>query len=153
MIGFYQITERLYDLFVEHGFNTITLDDEQDIDLKRQSIYPLAHIVPMPSTYNGNTNTFSFLLMVLDITDFNKKNKNEQDLMFYGIDNRQDILHSLFEKLRNVIEDLYRGDSFSDMIQTALPIGIDPIVTEFDNGLTGWTAQISITVPSEGNIC
>ena len=153
MLGFYQITERLYDLFVEQGFNTITIDEEQDIDLKRQSIYPLAHIIPNSSGFQNNTNSFGFILIVLDLTDFNKKNPRDENLMLYGIDNRQDILHSLFEKLRNVTEGFSRGDSFTEKMQITLPLGVDPFIAEFDNVLTGWSTQVTITVPSNATVC
>ena len=115
MIGYYQVTERLRDLFDKQGFKSITLDEERDIDLKRQSIYPLAHIVPTGSSYTStSTNTFGFILTVLDLTDFNKTDPRDENLMFYGIDNRQDILHSLYEKLNNVIVDFVRGKSYSE---------------------------------------
>ncbi len=153
MLGFYQATERLYDLFVEQGFRTVTLDEEQDVDLKRQSLYPLAHIIPSSSSFNEKTNTFGFILIVLDLTDFNKKDLRDEDLMFYGIDNRQDILHSLFEKLRAVCEDFARGDSFSENMQLTLPTGVDPFIADFENVLTGWTAQIQIEVPKNSSIC
>jgi len=153
MLGFYHVTKRLYDLFTTEGFKTITLDDEQDMDLKRQSIYPLAHIIPTSSTYNSKTNSFGFILIVLDLTDFSKKEEREQDLMFYGIDNRQDILHALHQKLRNVVEQFVRGDSFSETMQIELPVGIDPFIAEFDNVLTGWSAQVNIEVPQTTNVC
>jgi hypothetical protein len=153
MLGFYQVTERLYDLFKEKGFNTITLDDEQDIDLKRQSIYPLAHIVPTTSSFNEKTNTFSFLLIVLDVTDFSKKNRNDQNLAFYGIDNRQDILHELFEKLRWVCEEFARGDSYSDKMQLTFPTSAEPIIEDLENVLTGWSILVNIEVPKNPSIC
>ncbi len=153
MLGFYQVTERLYDLFKEKGFNTITLDDEQDIDLKRQSIYPLAHIVPTTSSFNEKTNTFSFLLIVLDVTDFSKKNRNDQNLAFYGIDNRQDILHELFEKLRGVCEEFARGDSYSDKMQLTFPTSAEPIIEDLENVLTGWSILVNIEVPKNPSIC
>ena len=153
MLGFYQVTERLYDLFKEKGFNTITLDDEQDIDLKRQSIYPLAHIVPTTSSFNEKTNTFSFLLIVLDVTDFSKKNRNDQNLAFYGIDNRQDILHELFEKLRCVCEEFARGDSYSDKMQLTFPTSAEPIIEDLENVLTGWSILVNIEVPKNPSIC
>ena len=153
-IGFYQVTQRLYELFKAQGFNTITLDEEQELDLKRQSIYPLVHIVPVQSGFTtSNTDTLSFLLIVLDLTDLNKDNPREGNLMYYGIDNRQDILHALREKLRNVVTDFVRGDSYSENMQASLPIGIDPIIVDFENILTGWSCLLSITIPSSSTIC
>lgn len=153
-IGFYQVTERLRDLFLAQGFRSITLDEEKDLDIKRQSIYPLAHIVPVSSGFtSSSTNTFGFLLIALDLTDFNKSDPRDENLMFYGIDNRQDILHSLYEKLGNVVIDFVRGDSYSDNMVATLPISIDPIIAELENVLTGWTCLINITIPSNLTIC
>jgi len=153
-IGFYQVTQRLYELFQKQGFNSITLDEQQELDLKRQSIYPIAHIVPTSGGFDTNgTDTLGFLLVVLDLTDFNKSDPRDENLMFYGIDNRQDILHALRQKLRNVVTDFVKGNSYSDQMQAFLPLSIDPIIIDFENVLTGWSCLINITIPSNTNIC
>lgn len=153
-IGFYQVTERLYDLFVAQGFASVVLDQQQEIDLKRQTIYPLAFIVPTTGTWpNSQVDVFSFLLTVVDITDLPKGNPRDENLMFYGIDNRQDILHALHIKLRNVVEDFVRGDSFNDGMQISLPVNPEPIIDDLENVLTGWGVLVNITVPSTETIC
>ena len=153
MNGFYQITERLYQLFKQQGFRSITLDEEQELDLKRQSIYPLAHIVPIAGNWTDKTDSFGFLLIVLDLTDWNKDDPKEDNLFFYGADNRQDILHELHQKLRTVVNSFIKGDSFSDNMRITTPILPDPIIIDFENVLTGWSVAVNIEVPETAGIC
>ena len=44
--GFYQITETIKDqLFADDNINTVTTGDITDIDLNKQTIFPLCHII------------------------------------------------------------------------------------------------------------
>lgn len=146
MIGFYQVTEALREELRSAGFKTVTLGDVDSIDVNRQSIYPLAHIVP-DSVTGDKTNVFSFAIIGTELVDLNKEDINDEDLPFYGIDNTQDVLHDIFHKLQSAMEPFRRGDKFTSTQQITSSITYTYFTRRFENVLSGWTATISIEVP------
>ena len=95
MKGFYQITKALNDELKTAGFNTVTLGDITQVDLKRQTIYPLAHITPDVVTSQDATLNYSFQVLGMDLIDFNKDDVDDENVPFYGIDNKQDVSNGL----------------------------------------------------------
>lgn len=153
MKGFYQITKALNDELKTAGFNTVTFGDISQVDLKRQTIYPLAHITPDVVSTLGAINTYTFQLMGMDIVDFNKNDVDDETTPFYGIDNKQDILHDILFRLQQAMEQFKRGDQFDALVQLQEPISYEPFVERFENILAGWSLSISIVAPKYAKIC
>jgi len=152
MTGFYQITEALKEELVTAGFKTVTMGEIERVDIKRQTIYPLAHIIPSNVT-GDKTNIFTFAIVGMDLVDFNKYDVRDQDIPFYGADNTQDILHDVFHKLQLAIEQFIRGDRFTEAMQITGSVGYDYFTRRFENVLSGWSTSISIEVPKSVSIC
>lgn len=152
MIGFYQITEALREELNTAGFKTVTLGEIESVDVSRQNIYPLAHIVP-DSVTGDKTNVFSFNIVGADLVDFNKDDVDDENLSFYGTDNTQDVLHDIFHKLQLAVEQFRRGSKFTSAEQITSSVSYSYFIRRFENVLSGWTASISIEVPKSVPIC
>ena len=90
--GFYQLTETIKDqLLNDINVNTVTTGDITKIDLSKQTIFPLSHIIVNSVTAQEQVLSFNITVMSMDIVDIDKEATTD---IFVGNDNEQDILNS-----------------------------------------------------------
>ena len=90
--GFYQLTETIKtQLLADVNVNTVTTGDIFDIDLSKQSIFPLAHIIVNNVTAQEQVLLFNITVMAMDIVDESKKETTD---IFVGNNNEQDVLNT-----------------------------------------------------------
>jgi len=66
--GFYQLTETIKDqLLADINCNTVTTGDLYDVNLNKQDIFPLAHIIVNNVTQEEQTLTFNISILAMDI--------------------------------------------------------------------------------------
>ena len=92
MTGFYDLTKKIKDTLEAEPFvNTVTIGSMDDIDLNKQTIFPLTHIMVNNVTVSSNTHTYNVSVLCMDIVD---ESKNEQTDDFIGNDNEHDVLNT-----------------------------------------------------------
>jgi hypothetical protein len=129
------------------SIRTITFGNLEDVDIKRQTIFPLIHIVPGTATLNGSTISWSFQIHAMDLIDFNKDDLNDMDDPFHGTDNMQDVLSDMVQQLSIMVDKIKRGASFG----TYEIVGSQTMTPFFDktgNSLAGYTLSVTINSPS-----
>lgn len=146
---YYEITELLHNTLTDSrvDFSTITHGSIEDVDLARQTIFPLAHITPSTATLGDKTITYSINIAALDIVDFNKDDLRSEDNPFYGTDNKMDVLSDLAVRLQ-IGADIIRRKLSDRNITIDTNITLTPFVDRFENLLAGWETTWSITIPS-----
>ena len=88
--GYYQITDTIKtNLLADENVNTVTTGDIFDIDLSKQTIFPLSHIIVNSVTIQEAVLSFDISVMCMDIVDVSK---DETTDIFVGNNNEQDIL-------------------------------------------------------------
>ena len=160
MRNLYLVLEKVNDYLNSHPLvNSVTFGDIFDVDLKKQSIFPLAHVIVNDATFEGSTlNTVSFNLdiLVMDIVDESKGDiHNEQD-PFKGLDNTQDVLNTTLAILNGLTQELVKGQLNTDLYQIAdaSSITCSPFLDRFENKLAGWNMSVEIkTANTEISIC
>tara|TARA_S200002703_G_scaffold129341_1_gene116368 strand:+ start:179 stop:634 length:456 start_codon:yes stop_codon:yes gene_type:complete len=151
MKGFYQVTDKLKTLLNAEPFvNTVTYGSIDDIDLDKQSVFPLSHIIVNNAVVGTKTTTFSISILAMDIVDISN---DEVTSTFVGNDNEQDVLNTQLALLTRVINELQRGDSYTDKYQVEENVTCEPFVDRFENKLAGWTATFSVSVVNDMTIC
>ena len=71
--GFYNVTNKIRQSLQSEPFvNTVTLGDLLDVDLNKQTIFPLAHLIVSNATLNGNIWQINFDLLLMDLVDETK---------------------------------------------------------------------------------
>ena len=66
--GFYQLTTTIKDnLLNDSNINTVTTGDITDIDLNKQTIFPLAHIIVNNVTTQEQVLSFNITIMAMDM--------------------------------------------------------------------------------------
>lgn len=151
MKGFYQVTTAIKDQLYKDVFvNTVSSGDIFEIDLNKQTIFPLSHIIVNNATYNGNTWLFNISVLCMDVVDFSKTEQTDQ---FLTNDNEQDVLHTQLMVINRLLEVLRRGSLFDDLYQLQGTPNCEPFVDRFENKIAGWTVTFDVIVANEMTSC
>ena len=151
MTGFYNVTDKIKDtLNAEPFVNTVTYGSLDDIDLNKQTIFPLSHILVNNCSVANNTLTFNISVLAMDVVDESKAEVSDD---FVGNDNEQDVLNTQLAVLNRLISILQRGDVYSDKYQVVGAVGCEPFVDRFENKLAGWVATFDVVVENDMTVC
>lgn len=151
MNGFYRVLDTIKDtLQADTNCNTVTYGDITQIDLSKQTIFPLSHIIVNSATSGENIMTFNLSILSMDIVDVNK---DEVTDIFVGNDNEQDVLNTQLTVLNKVIQKLRIGSLYSDKYQVQGDVSIEPFRDRFENQIAGWTATMDIIIENDVNVC
>ena len=151
MKGFYSVTDKIKTLLNAEPFvNTVTFGSIDDVDLDKQSIFPLSHVIVNNAVVGTKTTTFSVSILAMDLVDISN---DEVTDVFVGNDNEQDVLNTQLALLTRVINELQRGDSYTDKYQIEADVTCEPFVDRFENKLAGWTATFDVVVINDMTVC
>lgn len=155
MRQFYDITKKLKDTLEAHSqVNVVTTGDLFDVDLNKQTIFPLSHIVINQATFEGQIVRMSVSLVCMDIVDETKENPRAQAEPFYGTNNEQDILNTQLAVINDVVTELRRGTLYSELYQLDGNPICTPFGERFENLLAGWTATFDVLLANtEISVC
>ena len=148
-MNYYEITDTIrQELMATNEIKVVTHGSIEDVDLARQTIYPLAHITPSSAQTTDKTIQWSFTIVVMDIVDFNKYDLRDQDNPFYGTDNKQDVLNYVMYTLQKMVDRFRRGTPFSDLVRLAAEPTYEPFVDRYENLLAGWSITLQLETPN-----
>jgi hypothetical protein len=151
MKGFYQISKAIKDQLDDDAFvNTVTIGDIFKVDLNKQTIFPLSHIMINSAAYNGNTFNYSISVLCMDIVDESKEATTD---IFLGNDNEQDVLNTQQMVATRLLEMLRRGDLYDDGFQLQDGASIEYFVDRFENKIAGVTVTFNVIAQNDMTIC
>jgi hypothetical protein len=155
MRQFYNITKTLKDTLEAHSqVNVVTFGDIFDVDLNKQTIFPLSHIMVNQATIEGQVVRVSLSIMCMDIVDETKENPRDQKEPFYNNSNEQDILNTQLQVINDLVTKLRKGQLYTDLYQLDGNPVCTPFNERFENLLTGWTATFDVLLPNtEISVC
>lgn len=149
--GFYLLTETIKDqLLGDVNVNTVTTGDIYDIDLAKQSIFPLSHIIINNVTTQEQVLTFNISVLAMDVVDESKEATTD---IFRGNNNEQDVLNTQLAVLNKLVMVLRKGTLYSDQYQLDGDATLEPFYERFDNRLAGWSATFDVFVKNDIDIC
>lgn len=149
--GFYQLTETIKEqLLLDVNINTVTTGDISDVNLNKQDIFPLGHIIINNVIVDEQILTFNISILACDIVNQSKDLTLDR---FKGNDNVQDILNTQLGVLNKLIQRLRMGDLYTDMYQLNGSPSLQPFYDRFENQLAGWTATMDVQIYNDINIC
>jgi len=152
MKGFYEISQAIKNQLDDDAFvNTVTIGDIFKIDLNKQTIFPLSHIMINSANYNGKTFNYNVSVLCMDIVDESKEATTD---LFRGNDNEQDVLHTQEMVARRLLEMLNRGDLYDDGFQLSNgSANIEYFVDRFENKIAGVTISFDVMTFNDMTIC
>lgn len=149
--GFYLLTEAIKDqLLSDVNVNTVTTGDIYDVDLAKQSIFPLCHIIINNVTTQEQVLTFNISVLAMDIVD---ESKDETVDIFRGNNNEQDVLNTQLAVLNKLVMVLRKGSLHNDQYQLDGDANLEPFYDRFENRLAGFTATFNVFVRNDIDIC
>ena len=109
--GFYLLTETIKtQLLSDVNVNTCSTGDIYDIDLSKQSIFPLSHIIINNVSAEEQVLRFNISVLSMDVVDESKEKTTD---IFRGNNNEQDILNTQLGVLNKLVMVLRKGDLYS----------------------------------------
>lgn len=151
MTGFYYIVSTLKDYLKANGFiNTVTTGDIFEVDLAKQTIYPLVHIIVNNATPKENQLSMNLSVLFMDIVDLSKSDTTD---VFENNDNLLDVLNTQLALANKMIIDLRRGSLYSNLVQLDGDALCEPFTDRFENKVAGWTVTFDLVVPNDMTIC
>tara|TARA_R100001530_G_C4316279_1_gene154457 strand:+ start:1506 stop:1976 length:471 start_codon:yes stop_codon:yes gene_type:complete len=149
--GFYQITNTIKEqLLKDQDINTVTSGDLSQVNLNKQDIFPMGHIIVNNVVVGEQVLRFNISILAMDIVNQSKEQTVD---IFTGNDNVQDILNTQLAVLNKLIQLLNRGDLHTDMYQLDGDPSLEPFYDRFENELAGWTATMDILIYNDITIC
>ena len=149
--AFYTILDTIKDKLLDDiNVNTVTTGDITDIDLSKQTIFPLSHIIINNVTPQEQVLSFNITVMSMDIVDINKQNKTD---IFTGNNNEHDVLNSQLAVLNRLIVLLRGGTLYRDRYQLDGDPSCEPFYERFENQLAGLACTMDILIENNVSNC
>ena len=149
--GFYLLTDLIKEqLLSDEDVNTVTFGDITEVDLYKQSIFPLSHLIVNSVTSGENTLSFNISVLSMDIVDVSKEETTD---IFVGNNNEQDVFNSQLSVLNKLIQKLRIGSLYRDLYQVVGDVTLEPFKDRFENELAGWTATFDVMIANDIDVC
>ena len=149
--GFYQLTETIKtELLQDVNINTVTTGDITDVNLNKQDIFPLGHIIIDSVTDEEQVLRFNITILACDIVDQSKDPTVDR---FKGNNDVQDILNTQLAVLNRLTQRLRMGTLYTDMYQLDGNPTLTPFYDRFENQLAGWSATMTVLIYNDIYIC
>ena len=150
-MNYFDIIDKLKEHFDNDALiNTVTQGSIFDVDLNKQTIFPLVHIIVNTATFEENVIRYNISILAMDITDISKQETTDK---FTGNDNELYILNTMLAVLNRCYDLLRRGDLYSDKFQVDGNPTCEPFTERFENYMAGWTMTFDVVTPNEMTIC
>jgi hypothetical protein len=151
MSTFYEITQVIKNKLQEDLFvNTVTTGDIFKVDLNKQTIFPLSHIIVNSVSYQGAVLNYNISILCMDIVDESKEKVAD---IFLGNDNEQDVLNTQLAVANRFLELLSRGDLAEDYELVNNSANIEFFTERFENKIAGVTFTFDIAIENKMTKC
>ena len=115
MKSFYKVIDSIKEAVNAEPFNSnVSYGSIDEIDLNKQSIFPLAHIEINNAEINENYVTFNVTLYLMDLVDFSK---DPDTTLFLGNDNQQDVENTQFALATRVMRVLKKANLYRNKFE------------------------------------
>ena len=151
MKGFYQVTETIKNqLLADVNVNTVTTGDITRIDLSKQTMFPLSHLIVNNVGNEDNILRFSLSVLAMDVVNISKEEVVD---IFIGNNNEQDILNTQLAVLNKLVQVLRGGTLHTDLYQLDGSPSFEPFYDRFENEMAGWALSFDVIIPNDISIC
>jgi len=137
-------------LLQDKNVSSVTYGDLTDVDLSKQTIYPLSHIIVNNATNDSQTMTFNVTVLCMDVVDVQK---TEPVDIFQRNNNEHFILNSQLAVTNRLYQLLHNGQLRLDGYQVDGEAQCEPFVDRFSNNLAGWAVTFDLMVKNDLYIC
>jgi len=138
----YRIIKEIKDVLLDEPFvNTVTEGDIFQVDLNKQTMFPLSHIIINQATHQGNVLSFNITVLLMDV--INQKDDS----------NKVDVWNTQLLLATRVLNKLNRADIATDFWELTGQPTYEPFTERFENDLAGWAVTFDVLVRNDITIC
>ena len=135
----YKLINFIKDAFINEPFcNTVTEGSIFDVDLSKQTIFPLTHIMINNAVHQGNTISFNVSLLLIDLCQESDKVDIWNNQMTLGV---------------RVMNLLNRGDLRNGDFELSGQPNFELFTERFENDLAGVSLTFDVIMRNEITIC
>lgn len=149
MNGLYRVLEKIKEVLVANiDVNTVTYGDITQVDLDKQTIYPLSHVMLNTIVSNEQVLRFNISIIAMDIVDVTKEEDDG-----YERSNEQDVLNTQLAVLNKTIQKMRIGNLYRDRFQVEGDVSIEPFTDRFENQVAGVVGTFDIIIENDVDVC
>lgn len=150
-MNFYELIDLIKQLIGDNDFtNKITFGELADVDLNKDTTFPLLHIMLEQVTIQPSSMEYRLNIIAADVVDKMNTDIGVDD--FYGNDNTQDVINTQLRVTTQLVNALRRldlvGEKFTRLQDE--PIAT-PFKERFDNEIAGWETSITLKKTQDGS--
>lgn len=149
--AFYLMLDTIRDILLQDkNVNTVTYGDLSEVDLSKQTMFPLSHIIVNQATNDSQTMSFNVTVLSMDVVDIEKK---EAKNVFEKHASEHYVLNTQLAVGNRLYQLLHNGQVRLDGYQVDGDANCEPFVDRFSNNLAGWAVTFDIMVKNDLFIC
>ena len=156
------VIDTLKGLGEQHNqISTTTTGDIWDIDLAKNTLFPLMHINGVNVTTGPSTLSYNFQIFIMDLVS-EKSNWTQANIQSATkLSNEQEVLSDTLQICTDIIG-IFRHSQWQAQLSLDINAGvyfaegeftIEPFSDRFDNEFTGWVFPLSIIVENDFQTC
>jgi len=150
-MNFYELIDLIKQLIGDNDFtNKITFGELADVDLNKDTTFPLLHIMLEQVTIQASSMEYRLNIIAADVVDKMNTDIGVDD--FYGNDNTQDVINTQLRVTTQLVNALRRldlvGEKFTRLQDE--PVAT-PFKERFDNEIAGWETSITLKKTQDGS--
>ena len=155
MISFRNVVGYLETIAEKHfeinSFHSGQLD-EVDINKLGATDYIILYAEPSTVVVDKGVLTYNFSIYVMDM--INEEVGSDPNRQRVGrVDTYSQTLNIIQDVINEFHQNLYSKSWVNNDVVLSLPVNAEPFTARFDNTLTGWSANLTIEVPNQNNLC
>jgi len=152
MNNIFKLTGKIKELLDDNKLvNQVTFGDLFEVDLLKKNIFPLAHVAMTSAQMGQGVAYVEMSVLFLDVVD---ESKTEQTDNYLGHDNEQFIMNSMFAAATKMIQELMRGDSYSQGFQIEDDtVSIEFFSERFEDKLAGVGVDFTVAIKNTLDLC
>ena len=149
--GYYQITQTIKNqLLADENVNTVTTGDITEIDLSKQTIFPLSHIIINNVTIQEQVLNFNISVLAMDLVNLSKEETTD---IFRGNNNEQDVINTQLAVVNRLVGALRQGTIHLDLYQLDGNASCEIFYDRFENEMAGVACTFNVLIANDINLC
>jgi hypothetical protein len=151
MNNIFKLTDAIKaELEANQLINQVTFGDLFEVDLQKQNIFPLAHVGMTGASISGGVAYVKMSILFLDVVDESKQAETDH---FYGNDNENYVINSMFAAATKTVRELQAGSLYASQFQIEDEVEVDFFSERFEDKLAGCGIDFTVAINNTLDIC
>lgn len=151
----YASIERLRNKLLEHpAVNTVTTGDLSEVDLDKQTMFPLAHIIINEASFTSTIINFDVSVLVMDIVQKDRESIAGEEPQIYEGDNELYVLNNCLNVGNHLTDALFNGSLYDgNAYVERSTVTAEPFRDRFENIVAGFAFNFTLTIRNNIDRC